>query len=179
MTEIDHESESSDTDLEEESESEADRLYKQLEAVRKQSEELNITANAAASNPNYKKLLAKGQPILSLDIPNSLLLLWSKRKKIESKLGVPETPLVKLATESIQGNFISLDATSTTLMERLRTKQVRFMVNYRKNGGAKKRKLQKLSTNMILLREEVISSSSNTENQHGPQVYMQLLFLHS
>ena len=161
----DHESELSDTaDLEEESESEADRLYKQLDAVRKQAKELTITASAAASNPNHKKLLAKGQPILSLIIPNSLLLLWSNRKKLETKLGVPETPLVQLAAESIPGNFITLDATSATLTERLRSKQVRFLVNYRKNGGAKQRKLQKQSTNMLLLREEIIPSSCSTEN---------------
>ena len=67
-----------------------------------------------ASNPNYKKLLVKGQTILSLVIPNSLLLSWSKKKKIETKLGVPETPLVKLAAESIPGNFITLDVTSAT-----------------------------------------------------------------
>ena len=163
----DHESELSDTaDLEEESESEADRLYKQLDAVRKQAKELTITASAAASNPNHKKLLAKGQPILSLIIPNSLLLdlLWSNRKKLETKLGVPETPLVQLAAESIPGNFITLDVTSATLTERLRSKQVRFLVNYRKNGGAKQRKLQKQSTNMLLLREEIIPSSCSTEN---------------
>ena len=162
----DHKSELSDTaDLEEESESEADRLYKQLDAVKKQAKELTITASAAASNLNHKKLLAKGQPILSLIILNSLLLLWSNRKKLETKLGVPETPLVQLAAESIPGNFITLDVTSATLTERLRSKQVRFLVvNYRKNGGAKQRKLQKQSTNMLLLREEIIPSSCSTEN---------------
>ena len=157
MTEIDKELELSDTD--EEGESEADRLCKQLDAIRKQSKGISITASAVASNPNYKKMLAKGKPILSLDIPNSLLLLWSKTNKIESKLGIPETPLIKLAAASIAGNFISLDVTSATLMERLRNKQVRFLGNNRKNSGAYRRKLQQRSTNMILLKEEIASCS--------------------
>ena len=153
---------------EEEKETEADRLNKQLDAIKKQlNEEIKITVSGAASNHNYKKYPESGlsYPILSLNIPNSLFLLWSKRNKIESKLGVAETPLINsLSTESM-GNFMSLNTTSTTLIQRLRSKQSRFLSNYRKLGGTKQNKLQSQFTNMILLQEEVIPSNGIVNSQ--------------
>ena len=158
MMETDQELELSDTNLEE-GESKAGRFCKQLDTIRKQLKGISITASVVASNPNYKKMLAKGKPILSLDIPNSLLLLWSKTNKIESKLKIPETPLIKLTAASIARNFISLGVTSATLMEQLINKQVGFLVNNQKNSGAYRRKLQQRSTNTILLKEEIASCS--------------------
>ena len=149
----------SSPDTDEQKETEADRLNKQLDAIKKQlNEEIKITVSGAASNHNYKKFPESGpsHPILSLNIPNSLFLLWSKRNKIESKLGVAETPLINsLSTESRMGNFMNLNTASTTLVERLRSKQSRFFSNYRKLGGTKKNKLQSQFTNMILLQEEL------------------------
>lgn len=154
MTETDHES---DTDRQtEETETETDRLFKQLDALKKQLKEIKITASGAASNLNYVKFnSANNHPIISLNIPNSLFLLWSKRNKIESKLGSAKTPMINLVAESI-GKFISLNAASATLIQRLRNKQSRFLANYRKSVGAKQKKLLKQCTNMILLQEEVI-----------------------
>lgn len=156
MTETDHDE---SNHIEEEKETEMDRLFKQLVAVKNQLKEIIITANGAASNHNHVKLSCSNHPVLSLDIPNSLFLLWSKRNKIESKLEIVETPLINFATERI-GNFISLDVASTMLIQRLRNKQSRFLANYRKFGGAKQKKLQKQCTNMIVLQEEVIPLNS-------------------
>lgn len=140
-------------------ETETDRLNKQLDAIKKQSKELNINVAGAANNLNYKKFLATSNPILSLNIPNDLFLLWNKRNKLESKLGVAQTSLTSLTADSL-GNFIRINPASATLMQRLKNKQSRFLANYRKSGGAKQKQLHTQSTNMILLQEEVISSSS-------------------
>ena len=62
-----------------EAETETDRLFKQLDAIKKQSRALHIIIGGAADNLNCRKLLSK-HPVLSLNIPNSLFLLWSKRE---------------------------------------------------------------------------------------------------
>ena len=171
MTEADPKS---DAEPEEETaETEEDRLCKQLDAIKIQSKEINITVSGAANNHTHRKFPVggPGHTIFSLDIPNKLFLLWSKRNKIENKLGVAETPPITLAAESM-GNFVSLDASSTSLIRRLRNKQSRFLANYRRLGGAKQNKLQKQCTNMILLQEDVIPFTSTV----NPQVYVATIY---
>ena len=145
-----------------EAETETDLLFKQLDAIKKQSRALRIIIGGAADNLNCSKLSSK-HPVLSLNIPNSLFLLWSKRNKIENTLGIAETSLIYLAAENLE-NLIRLDTASTTLIQRLRIKQSRFMATHKRSSGSKRSKLQAQSTNMIMLQHEIIAFNTSTVN---------------
>ena len=127
---------------------EINRLTAELDAIKKQSKDITIGITGAANNPNYKKF--KSEAILSLNVPNSLFLLWNKRNKLEYKLGSAETSL------------ISINAASTTLKQRLKNKQSRFLVDYRKASGSRQKKLHAQCTNMILLEGEVIPCNTHS-----------------
>ena len=159
MTDTDRENEfnvSSDlqaASTEAKAKAEIECLTAELDASKMQAKETNVVIAGVANNHNHKKFAAN-KAVLSLDIPNSLFLLWNKINKLECKLGIAETPLISLTTESLS-SVLCLNAASTMLQERIRIKRSRFLANYRKAGGLKQKNLLAQFSNMILLKGEV------------------------
>ena len=146
------------TENEAEDEDEIERLTEELDASKMQAKETNIVIAGVVNNHNHKKFAAN-KAVLSLNIPNSLFLLWNKINKLQCKLGIAETPLISLTTESLS-NVLCLNAASTTLQQRLRIKKSKFLANYKKAGGSKQKKLLAKFSNMILLEGEVTPSNT-------------------
>ena len=133
----------------------------ELDSLKEEMKEMNITHRSPTTSINYVKIVRSGKtPIYSLVIPNKLFLLWQKHRELQNQLGQQPSKLVALASHSVHGITLKLDASA--LEKRLQNESSRFQANYKKKGGPARKMFLVGITNILVMDDEILPPPTTT-----------------
>ena len=94
--------------------------------------------------------------VISFSIPRQLFVDWDRYLTLCKQLDRMPDSLVTQLNECVTGHGImALDDQSATLNKRINTEFSRFMANYRRQGGAKRKVEASKRTNIIIFQDEL------------------------
>lgn len=129
---------------------------------------LSITVGNGCSHGRYGALLKRHptlgslQPSASLQIPNALLILWTRKLALQCEQYnsvFKHSSLTELANQSIQGGDITISNTNT-LELRLKKERSRIMNLHKRLKGGSRTKLENATTHVLLFENEITRYSS-------------------
>ena len=120
-----------------------------------------ITLSGASSNQHDYKKMASKETILALIIPNSLFSLW-KRREIDESL-MQEKSLAEKANASFSlGKIVRLNMCACSRFRtRLQSESHYFQAKFKQTPGRRRYQMLSKSTNIMLLKDEVVPNVSS------------------